>query len=84
MVPAVWGAMRFGVVSTAAHDSIWFKNPGGNRLSHLLTLYVFVHTKDVSKYPTIQRVFDEMSKNEAVDKAKWSNQPDCPEELREK
>lgn len=50
LVPAIWGALRFGV--------------------------------DIEQFPTIKKVFEEMSKEDAVKKAHWKNQPDCPEELR--
>lgn len=50
LVPAVWGALRFGV--------------------------------DISSLKTVQRVYDAMSKLDAVQKAHWQNQPDTPEELR--
>ena len=39
---------------------------------------------DLAKFPTIMRVFDHISKDDAVVKAHWQNQPDTPEELRAK
>ena len=39
---------------------------------------------DLDKFPTVMRVFDHISKDEAVVKAHWQNQPDTPEELRAK
>ena len=37
---------------------------------------------DMDQFPTMKRVFEEMSKTDAVIKAHWKNQPDCPEDLR--
>ena len=39
-----------------------------------------VHT---DKFPTVQRVFNEISKEDAVVKAHWKNSLDCPVELRQ-
>jgi maleylacetoacetate isomerase len=50
LVPAVWGAVRFGV--------------------------------DIEQFPTIKRVFEELSKLDAVVKAHWKTQEDTPQELR--
>ena len=36
---------------------------------------------DLNNYPTMKRVFEAMSKEDAVVKAHWKNQPDCPEGL---
>lgn len=37
---------------------------------------------DLNNYPTMKRVFEAMSTEDAVVKAHWKNQPDCPEDLR--
>lgn len=37
---------------------------------------------NMDDYPTMKRVFEAMSKEDAVIKAHWKNQPDCPEDLR--
>lgn len=37
---------------------------------------------NLNEYPTLKRVFEAMSKEDAVVKAHWKNQPDCPEDLR--
>ena len=37
---------------------------------------------NMDDYPTTKRVFEAMSKEDAVVKAHWKNQPDCPEDLR--
>ena len=37
---------------------------------------------DLNSYPTMKRVFEATSKEDAVVKAHWKNQPDCPEDLR--
>lgn len=37
---------------------------------------------DLDQFPIMKRVFEEMSKHDAVIKAHWKNQPDCPENLR--
>lgn len=37
---------------------------------------------NMDDYPTMKKVFENMSKEEAVIKAHWKNQPDCPEDLR--
>ena len=37
---------------------------------------------DLNNYPTMKRVFEATSKEDAVMKAHWKNQPDCPEDLR--
>jgi maleylacetoacetate isomerase len=50
LVPAVWGAIRFGV--------------------------------DLNELPIVKRVFEEMSKLDAVVKGHWKNQEDTPVELR--
>lgn len=50
LVPAVWGAQRFGV--------------------------------DMSRLPTVQRVFGNLEGQQAVMKAHWKCQPDTPKELR--
>lgn len=51
LVPAVWGAERFGV--------------------------------DLEKLPTVKRIYETMSREEAVVKAHWRRQEDTPEEFRE-
>ena len=38
---------------------------------------------DMGQFPMLRRVFEAMSKEEAVMKAHWKNQPDCPAELRQ-
>lgn len=52
LVPAVWGAQRWGV--------------------------------DLDQMPVLLRVFENMSRIEAVDKAHWQRQEDTPENLRRK
>ena len=37
---------------------------------------------DMEQFPTMKRIFEAMSKEDAVVKAHWKTQPDCPEELR--
>jgi maleylacetoacetate isomerase len=37
---------------------------------------------DMNQYPTMKRVFEEMSRQEAVVKAHWKNQPDCPPDVQ--
>ena len=37
---------------------------------------------DMDDYPTMKKVFEAMGKEDAVIKAHWKNQPDCPEDLR--
>ena len=37
---------------------------------------------NMDDYPTMKRVFEAMSQEDAVVKAHWKNQPDCPENLR--
>ena len=37
---------------------------------------------NMDDYPTMKRVFEAVSKEDAVVKAHWKNQPDCPEDLR--
>lgn len=37
---------------------------------------------NMDDYPTMKKVFENMSKEDAVVKAHWKNQPDCPEDLR--
>lgn len=37
---------------------------------------------NMEDYPTMKKVFEAMSKEDAVVKAHWKNQPDCPEGLR--
>ena len=39
---------------------------------------------DVEPYPTIRRVVEELEKNEAFITSHPYNQPDCPEELKQK
>lgn len=50
LVPAVWGALRFGV--------------------------------DLDDFPVVKRVYEQMSRDEAVERAHWKNQGDTPAELR--
>jgi maleylacetoacetate isomerase len=50
LVPAVWGALRFGV--------------------------------QMEDFPVISRIYEQLSKEEAVIKAHWKNQADTPLELR--
>jgi len=51
LVPAVWGAVRWGV--------------------------------DMTAFPTIQRIYEEMDKEPAVQEAHWAKQADTPEGLRQ-
>lgn len=37
---------------------------------------------DINEFPTLKKVFEAMSKEDAVVKAHWKNQPDCPIDLR--
>jgi maleylacetoacetate isomerase len=39
---------------------------------------------DINDYPTIARVVNRMEQEDAVRKAHWTNQPDTPEELRQR
>jgi maleylacetoacetate isomerase len=52
LIPAVWGAQRWGV--------------------------------DLNQMPVLMRVYENMSKIEAVDRAHWERQEDTPEALRRK
>ena len=36
----------------------------------------------MDNFPTMKRVFEEMSKEDAVVKAHWKNQPDCPPDVK--
>lgn len=51
LVPAVWGAMRWGV--------------------------------DMDAYPITKRIYEELSKENAVKQAHWANQDDTPSDLRQ-
>lgn len=37
---------------------------------------------DMTEFPTIQKVYHELSKLEAFQKGDWKNQPDCPQDLK--
>ena len=75
LVPAIWRAARCKSLHIRDCLDIHSKTDQLTDVSNSVGV-------DMEQFPTIKRIFEAMSKEDAVKKAHWQNQPDCPEDLR--